>query len=462
MPELPEVTVIINTLKPIMLGKRIDKVDIFREKNVLSDVNEFKEKIEGSSVIDIERKGKYLIFSLNNGYAFECHLRMEGKFYLREENEKNDKHDILDFVFSDHTRLSYNDVRKFGGFYLEKKENLFLNSPLKDLGKEPFDINGKEFYELIKKDNRPIKEILLDQKVIAGIGNIYDSEILFSSKIHPLEKGKDLSLNDCDNLIRDSVRILGEAIELGGSTIHSFHPSKGVDGRMQSRLLVYGKEGEKCPNCLTPIRRIFVSGRSSFYCPVCQKRKDNTFIVGVVGPIASGKSTVSLYLEEKGYIHLDADKMVWEAYKEKEVMECLINILSPEIIKDGKIDRKAFSLALLKDENKRKDVENYIHSLVIGRMKRTIEENKGKKILLDVPLLINGPLEDLCDVLIYIEADERIRRERIALRGKDPDLALKLNSSFPKKKAISRAQIKLSGNGTNSDLVRQLKEIKYL
>ncbi len=462
MPELPEVSVIIGVLKPIFLNKMIEKVSVYREKNVFSGAKEFKEILKGSSVISIERKGKYIIFELDNGYSFECHLRMEGKFYLREKDEKNDKHDILDFFFDDGTRLSYNDVRKFGGFYLAKSESLIYETGLKDLGKEPFDLTGKEFNEITKKDNRPIKEILLDQKKIAGIGNIYDSEILFASKINPFTKGKDLTLFECETIIRESARILNEAIKEGGSTIRTFHPGKGISGEMQNKLLVYGKEGKNCLNCSFPIRKVFIGGRSSFFCPICQPSKYHKLIIGVVGPIASGKSTFSSYLIKKGYLHLDADKMVWDAYERKDVQTWIKDNINPKAIANGTVDRKTISETITKDKEKRNLLEGYIHGLVINEINEEIGKNKDRKILLDVPLLINGPLEDKCDLIIYIEADEEIRRKRIIERGKDPDLALKLNSSYPKKKARAVSGLILSGNGSKEELIRQLNECCYL
>lgn len=462
MPELPEVTTIIGALKPILIDRKIENVRVYRDKNVFSGAREFEEIVTGSSVKSISRMGKYLIFKLDNGYSFECHLRMEGKFYVRDANEEKDKHDLLDFFFSDGTRLSYNDVRKFGGFYLAKSENLINETSLKDLGKEPFDLTSKEFYELIKNDNRAIKEILLDQSKIAGIGNIYDSEILFSTHIHPLTKGKELTLPQCEAIIKESVRILNEAIELGGSTIRSFHPGKGIDGEMQNKLLVYGKINEKCPKCGYPIRRIFIGGRSAFYCPTCQQSVKNQTIVGVVGPIASGKSTVSGYLVNKGYLHLDADALVWEMYKKKEVQNWLNKNIVKGACSKGEINRKLISEVINNDTDKRLLLEKHVHELVINEINKQIDENPNRKILLDVPLLIGGPLEDKCDLIIYIEADEEIRRKRIELRGRDADLALKLNASYPKKKAKSVAGVQLSGNGSKEDLFRQLNELTYL
>lgn len=463
MPELPEVTTIIGVLKPILLGKKIQKVTVYREKNIFSGAKDFEEKLKGKTISSISRRGKYLIFKCDDNIAFLCHLRMEGKFFLRQKDEPKQKFDLVDFYLENGTRLSYNDVRKFGGFYLaDSPENLIKETTLNTLGKEPFDLDQDEFYSLIRFDQRPIKEILLDQSVIAGIGNIYDSETLFAAHIHPLTKGSELSLEECGSILKESCRILNEAIELGGSTIRSYHPGKDIDGMMQNQLLVYGKHATPCPNCGFPIRRIFVGGRSSFYCPNCQKRKNGLYIVGVTGPIASGKSTVSHYLEGLGYLHIDADRIVWELYQKKEIQSWLKKNIHRDAVKNREINRLQISKTINHNKEKKALLEAFIHEKVFNEIDKLLLENKDRKILLDVPLLIGSKYENLCDCLIYIEADEKLRRQRIASRGKDPDLALRLNASFPKKKAKSNAEILLSGNGSNDDLIRQLKEIRCL
>lgn len=461
MPELPEVTTIAGVLRNILVGKTIEKVSVYREKNIFSGAKEFADNLVGKHFEDVRRQGKFILMHLSGRKTLICHLRMEGKFYTREPGEM-DRFDLVHFALSDGSILAYNDVRKFGGFWLTDTNNLMNSYPLNSLGKEPYDLTVDELVDLFKKDNRPIKEALLDQGKIAGIGNIYDSEILFASKIHPLRPARSLSRDEWAKVLSESKRILDEAIAFGGSTIRSYHPGKGIDGNMQNHLEMYGNEHKNCPICGYPIRRIFIGGRSSFFCPRCQKQENVPLIVGVTGPIASGKSTVSEYLTGIGYVHVDADAIVADLYTQKDVLSWVRKNIGRKAVKDGQIDRPALSAIVAKSPVKKAALEQHIHALVFNEFEKHIKANPNGKILLDVPLLIGSKYEDRCDLIIYIEADEKIRRARIAERGKDPELALAINRNYPKKKAKSVAAIRLSGNGSKEDLIRQLKEISYL
>ena len=274
MPELPEVETVRNVLKGWVVGKTIKDVNAFYEK-VLEGINlsDFRSKIVNQRINDIGRMGKYLLFVLDD-YILLSHLRMEGKYYLINDekmDEKTNKHKIISFHLDDGSTLLYHDVRKFGKMKLLDKNNYLEDESLKRVGKEPFDIKGNELYLQIKSSNKTIKELLLDQSIMAGLGNIYVDEVLFSSKIYPLRKGKEVSLKECDVIVKNSVIVLNKAIELGGSTIKTYHSGNKVDGRFQNELNVYGKKGEKCPNCGTLIEKMVVGGRGTHYCHKCQK-----------------------------------------------------------------------------------------------------------------------------------------------------------------------------------------------
>jgi len=274
MPELPEVETVRNVLKNWVIGKTIKDVDIFYNR-VIENMNFdiFKKKIINQKINDIDRKGKYLLFVLDD-YILLSHLRMEGKYYLVKDellDEKTNKHKIISFILDDSSSLLYHDVRKFGRMKLLDKNNYLEDESLKKVGKEPFEITSIELYEKIKLSNKPIKELLLDQSNIAGLGNIYVDEVLFVSKIHPLRKGKEVSEKECEVIVENSIKVLNKAIELGGSTIKSYHSGNKVDGRFQNELNVYGKKGTKCPCCSTPIEKTVVGGRGTHYCPKCQK-----------------------------------------------------------------------------------------------------------------------------------------------------------------------------------------------
>ena len=235
--------------------------------------SEFKDKIKNQKIHDVNRIGKHLIFILDD-YVLLSHLRMEGKYYLIDNNEldeKQNKHKIISFLLDDNKMLLYHDVRKFGKMKLLSKDNYMKDETLSKLGKEPFSISKEELFNKINKSNKPIKEIILDQTIMAGLGNIYADEVLFLSKLNPLKKGKDISLEMCQIIIDNSIVVLNKAIEAGGSTIRSYHSGNNVDGRFQNELNVYGKKGEKCPCCNSSIEKMAVGGRGTHYCPVCQK-----------------------------------------------------------------------------------------------------------------------------------------------------------------------------------------------
>lgn len=274
MPELPEVETVRNVLKLWVNGKSIKDSSIFYER-VLENIafNDFKDKIINQHIHDVERIGKHLIFILDD-YVLLSHLRMEGKYYLVENNvmdEKMNKHKIISFLLDDGKVLLYHDVRKFGKMKLLDKKDYMKDETLAKLGKEPFVIKKEELFAKIKMSNKPIKELILDQTNIAGLGNIYADEVLFLSKLNPLKKGKEISVEECQIIIDNSIVVLNNAIKAGGSTIRSYHSGNNVDGRFQNELNVYGRNGEKCPYCSSVIEKIVVGGRGTHYCPSCQK-----------------------------------------------------------------------------------------------------------------------------------------------------------------------------------------------
>ena len=276
MPELPEVETVKNTLKECILNKTIKDIKIFYNKIIDNKTEEdFKNSLINQTFLDIQRRGKYLIFILNDYYLIS-HLRMEGKYFLMHDEDYS-KHDHIVFIFDD-SNLRYNDTRKFGRMFLySKKEynnilDLRRSKALKNVGKEVFDDDIDANYLLSKlKNSRPIKTSLLDQSIIAGLGNIYVDEVLFMCKIHPLKKSSDVTKDEAINIINNSIVVLNKAIKLGGTTIRSFESSHGISGRFQNELLVHTKT--ICPICNSNIEKIRVGGRGTYLCPKCQKIK---------------------------------------------------------------------------------------------------------------------------------------------------------------------------------------------
>lgn len=273
MPELPEVETVRKTLIKKVLNKKIKKVEVFYE-NIIAEpsVEQFKKNVINQTIIDIKRKGKWLIFELNDYYLLS-HLRMEGKYNLKNINEKLEKHEHVNFIFDDNTCLRYKDTRKFGKMYLYKKEDAYNNKPLNELGLEPWDknLNAKYLEQKYKNKKLPIKTILLDQSIITGIGNIYADEILFLCNINPLKRCCDLNKIELNSIIKNTQEILNKAIVYGGTTIRTYESSEGVHGNFQQNLLVHNKEGEMCSICNSKIVKIKVNGRGTYYCPKCQK-----------------------------------------------------------------------------------------------------------------------------------------------------------------------------------------------
>lgn len=272
MPEIAEVETVRNTLKKQILNKKIKDVNVIYSKMIESKVESFVENLIGNEFIDIKRRGKWLIFELHDYYLLS-HLRMEGKFFLKNNRDSIEKHEHIIITFDDNTDLRYHDTRKFGRMNLIKKSELKNIEAIKKQGAEP---NSKELtkeylYNNFCKKRLPIKTLLLDQTIISGLGNIYANEVLFASKIHPLRLGKDVTLKECQKIVDSTNSIIKEAIKMGGTTIKSYTSSLGVTGRFQQKLNVHKKEGEACKICKKPILRIKIGGRSTYYCENCQK-----------------------------------------------------------------------------------------------------------------------------------------------------------------------------------------------
>lgn len=271
MPELPEVETVKETLKRIIISKKIIDVNVYCDNIVAYPSKEiFVKKLIGQTIKDIKRRGKWLLFELDDYYLLS-HLRMEGKFNWKKTGKRS-VHEHIIFVFAD-GQLRYQDTRKFGRMHLIKKDELYVNKPLSLLGLEPFDEKLTVDYlrQCYKNKKLPIKSVILDQSIIAGIGNIYADEILFLSGINPLLKACCLNDDLLDSILKNTRKVLSRAILKGGTTIRSYSSSEGVHGRFQQDLLVHTRAGQKCVICFRIIIKIKVNGRGTYYCPNCQK-----------------------------------------------------------------------------------------------------------------------------------------------------------------------------------------------
>lgn len=271
MPELPEVETVKNSLKIHVINKTITDVSIYYDKIIeFPVVEEFKNKIVNQKIHDVKRRGKWLLFELDDYYLLS-HLRMEGKYFFRNLGDGVSKHEHISFVLDNKIEMRYHDTRKFGRMYLLEKEKAFDRKPLNELGKEPWDtdLNVSYLKNKLKNKQIPIKTVLLDQSIIVGIGNIYVDEVLFMSKVNPLIKGKDVGDAYLQAIIDNTKIVLERAIQLGGTTIKSYTSSEGVHGRFQNELLIHTKE--ICPECGRKVTKIRIGGRGTYYCENCQR-----------------------------------------------------------------------------------------------------------------------------------------------------------------------------------------------
>ena len=356
MPELPEVETVINTIRPHIINKEIEKIEVYYDRLIQSNLDEFKTKLINQKFINVTRYGKFIFLHLTNDFVIITHLRMEGKFRFENSHNLRKKHTSAGFFFKDGTSLAFDDTRKFGLMYLSDEANFKETKMIKKLGIEANKISENDYEFLIKKfkKNKCIKELLLDQSILAGIGNIYADEILFSTKINPFRKGNDISDEKYHEIFKASNEILNKAIRLGGSTIHSFHPSEGVDGKFQETLLCYGKSGTPCPNCNTTLHKDFIGGRGTTFCPNCQIDKSLEKGIAITGPIGSGKSTVLNYFKENGFITYSCDEMVHKLYEKPEISRKISQILNaPFDINNKKTTRLARKIMIDNPEIKK-------------------------------------------------------------------------------------------------------------
>lgn len=275
MPEAPEVQTVLSTLETQIKDLEILSCQVLYNKIVsYPDSIRFCEEIQGQHFRNFRRLGKYLIFELDD-LDLIVHLRMEGKFYLFDQ-PKTDKHIHVQFFLSDGRVMCYHDTRKFGRMQLyAHRQDPFQHPCFEHIGKDVLDpeFNSEYLYAKIHKCKKNLKSCLLDQSIVAGIGNIYADEICFSALLDPRSRANRISKKDCENIVFHTKRIMKGAMKAGGTTIRSYTSSLGVTGLFQLKLKVHSRKGEPCPVCQAPIKKITVSQRGTYLCPNCQKRK---------------------------------------------------------------------------------------------------------------------------------------------------------------------------------------------
>jgi formamidopyrimidine-DNA glycosylase len=275
MPELPEVETVRRGLVPVMEAQVIARADIRRPDLRWPFPPRMAERLTGQQVLRLRRRSKYILCDLASGETLLIHLGMSGRMTINLEPLPPEKHDHVVLDMDSGTRITFNDARRFGAMDLCATDECEGHKFLRELGPEPL---GNEFDEAylqaaLKTRNTPIKSALLDQKLIAGLGNIYVCEALWRAHIAPTRKSSSLSAKRVGALVPVIRAVLGDAIAAGGSSLKDFRQTDGELGYFQHSFAAYGREGEACrtPDCKGKITRIVQSGRSTFYCNRCQR-----------------------------------------------------------------------------------------------------------------------------------------------------------------------------------------------
>lgn len=288
MPELPEVETIKLGLQKYLLGHKIASIEVRLKRILTGD----PQNIINSRIIKIERFGKGLVIEFENGYALAIHIKMTGQLiyndlaFIKNKNilispqkvgNVPNKYTHVIFTLNKGAMLYYNDIRQFGWLKILKKDEVRSLTFFKELGPEPIPSGGQkaltfqQFEAILSNSSIAIKPLIMDQKKIGGIGNIYANDGLFLAKIDPRRKAKDLNSKQRKKLFESLLEVLNLGLKYGGASEMTYVNAFGEEGTYQNHFLVYGKKGKPCPNCKSEIKKIFLGGRGTFFCENCQK-----------------------------------------------------------------------------------------------------------------------------------------------------------------------------------------------
>ena len=272
MPELPEIQTLVTQLNRVLRGRRISQVEVRNSSLLENPQFEFEKKIVGETIEQVGRRGKYIRMDLSQNLALWFHLGMTGQLFLEPpaNDLKPHTHFILSFFDSPH-RLLFRDSRRFGRIALTPAGNREAPEGVRKLGREPKEWDPEKLVPVLKGRHARIKSLLLDQRLVAGLGNIYADESLHRAGVHPLRRAHNIPRVKLHRLHQAMGEVLEEAIFYGGSSIDDFIHTDGSKGRFQEFHRVYGRAGKDCLGCGTPIRAVKIAGRTSSFCPHCQK-----------------------------------------------------------------------------------------------------------------------------------------------------------------------------------------------
>ncbi len=483
MPELPEVETIKNTLSDDLIGKTIASAE-FRLGKYSETID--KEDLIGRKILRLSRRGKYLLLHLSEGFCLIFHLRMTGRLLFDvEEAPGGEKYTRMVIGFTDGTGLKFHDVRTFGMAWLLPESELDTFPPLQKLGCEPLgdDFDAEYLKNKLQRRSGNIKSLLLDQTAVAGIGNIYADESLFRAGIHPLTQVSRLNDDELKKLCQAIREVLSEGIRNGGTTIRDYVDGSGVKGNFQNYLKVYGRTAQPCEKCGTPIKRIKISGRSTHFCPHCQKRPcGDALVIGITGGIGSGKSAAADYLHSLGAAVINADQighglLLEGAGAYEPVKEHFGDaVLRP----DGSIDRARLGSIVFADKNELKQLNRITHPLIINEIKsradqwrrsvrkgndheiKNEQEKAGSRaerlLIIEAALADELKLSSICDEIWLIAADEDIKLRRLEEgRGlSEQQIRTRISSQKSEEELAALTDRIIINNGSISELQRRI------
>ena len=273
MPELPEVETVVRDLRPLLIGRSFTKIAVGKKALRQKWSRVWQAQLLGQRVEAIERRGKWILINLGEPWLL-VHLGMTGQFTVAAADLPRSAHTHVVFTLDDTNELRFRDIRRFGSVTFhatrEQLDKIFIDN---GLGPEPFDLDAVSWLAALQSTRRTLKAILLDQTIIAGVGNIYADESLFAAKLHPATLGYTLTPKQAEKLRRAIVAVLTRAIEQRGSSIRDYVGGSGLKGQMQDEFRAYSRTGEPCIRCRAAIVKITLAGRSTHFCPRCQAKR---------------------------------------------------------------------------------------------------------------------------------------------------------------------------------------------
>lgn len=273
MPELPEAETIGRALNTALCGRNIVKVEVFTPAMRSSLLPLADAGLEGLSFLGVRRRGRYLLADLSDARVLVMHFGMSGVVRVEPASVPKRKHEHVFIHLSDGNIFRFECTRRFSLLEVHHTSPDGIPEMLKDLGMEPLSdsFTGKAFFEACRKRTVPVKNLLMDNAIVTGIGNIYAAETLFASGIDPRRPGREVTLKECEKIVENAKKILLASIERGGTTISDFRHVDGSEGKFVLDLKIYGKEKSSCPRCGAVIQSVRLGGRASCFCPECQK-----------------------------------------------------------------------------------------------------------------------------------------------------------------------------------------------